>query len=162
MIRKAPERASPRVEIARFQLRHLKRILEIEQAAFPEEPYDREIFLDLYQECPELFLIAKISRRIAGYIAVSMHSKKAEVISIGVEPARRRQGAASALLSYALAWLKARGCRQVELMVRKDNEPALRFYRNFGFRRIGEAPRYYKGGHTGIKMRRKLAAGRFM
>jgi ribosomal protein S18 acetylase RimI-like enzyme len=41
-------------------------------------------------------------------------------------------------------------------MVRVDNRPAIRFYRGFGFRRVGEVPGYYEDGRTGLRMRRRL------
>ena len=68
------------VEIVRFRPRHMASILEIERAAFAEEPYTRAIFRELYAECGELFLVAKLRRRIAGYIATCARDGTAEVV----------------------------------------------------------------------------------
>ncbi|MGC9972114.1 MAG: ribosomal protein S18-alanine N-acetyltransferase [Bryobacteraceae bacterium] len=143
------------VEIVRFRPRHLARILHIERAAFPEEPYTRAIFRNLYSECGELFLIAKLARRIAGYIATCAGDGRAEVISLAVDPEHRKKGIAAALLEHTLERLRESGVRSVELMVRVDNQEAIRFYRRFGFRRIQEVPGYYENGRAGLRMRRR-------
>jgi ribosomal-protein-alanine N-acetyltransferase len=144
------------LEIVRFRPRHLERILEIERAAFAAESYTRRIFRELYSECGDLFLVAKVSRRIAGYMATCADAGQAEIISVAVAPELRRQGIAAALLEYTLRRLRESGARSVELMVRVDNRPAIRFYRGFGFRRVGEVPGYYEDGRTGLRMRRRL------
>jgi ribosomal-protein-alanine N-acetyltransferase len=144
------------VEIARFRLRHLRRILQIERAAFPESPYTRAVFRTLYSDCCDLFLIAKVSRRIAGYMASRLHPGWAEIVSVAVDPERRREGVGAALLTHTLEQVRQLGVRSVELMVRVDNEDAIRFYRRFGFRRAGVVPAYYETGQAGLHMRRTL------
>ncbi len=149
-------RLNAAVEIARYRPRHLRRILRIERACFPEEPYTRAIFRELYYECGELFLIGKVRRRIAGYIATRLSEGRAEVISIAVDPAYRCAGLGTAMLEHTLERLAKAGASSVELMVRVDNEAAIRFYRRFGFRRAGRVAGYYEDGHTGLRMRRAL------
>ncbi len=145
------------VEIRAFEPRHLPRILQIEQECFADDPYDREIFVDLYRECPGLFLVGKVSRRIDGYIVTAVNERRAEIVSIAVVPARRRSGVATALITHTLQLLATRRCRSVELMVRVDNEPAIAFYRKFGFRRRGIAPNYYGKRRPGLRMSKALA-----
>lgn len=160
MMAAAPRSATgrpARVEIVRFHPRHLPRILEIERAAFAQEPYTRAIFRGLYAECGELFLVAKLVRRVAGYIATCAEDGRAEIISVAVDPEHRRKGIAAALLEHTLKRLRASSVRSVELMVRVDNEAAIRFYRRFGFRRVQEVPGYYENGRAGLRMRRALA-----
>ncbi|HOL71110.1 MAG TPA: ribosomal protein S18-alanine N-acetyltransferase [Bryobacteraceae bacterium] len=143
-------------EIARCQPRHLRRVLQIERASFPGEPYTRDIFRELWCECGEFFFVVKVRRRIAGYIATRLREGNAEVISIAVDPAYRGAGAGAAMLEHTLERLAAAGARSVELMVREDNEAAIRFYRRFGFRRIGRCAAYYGDGEAGVRMRRTL------
>lgn len=148
------------VEIGRFRPPHLARVLEIERAAFPEGPYSRKIFLSLYSECGELFLVAKVSRRVAGYMATCVHPRMAEVVSVAVDPEHRRSGVGTALLAHTIELLKSHAVRLIELMVRADNREALRFYRRFGFRRVEEVPAYYENDRAGLRMRRVLIRGR--
>jgi ribosomal-protein-alanine N-acetyltransferase len=139
------------VEIVRFRPRHMASILEIERAAFAEEPYTRAIFRELYAECGELFLVAKLRRRIAGYIATCARDGTAEVVSLAVHPEHRRKGIAAALLEFTLKRLRG----PVELMVRVDNQAAIRFYRRFGFRQVEKVPGYYEKGLAGLRMLRR-------
>lgn len=141
------------VELARYRPRHLRRVLQIERACFPEEPYTRAIFHELYRECGEFFLIAKVRRRIAGYVAARLFEERAEVVSIAVDPAYRGEGLGAAMLECTLERLAGAGAVSVELMVRVDNKAAIRFYRRFGFRRAGRVAGYYEDGHTGLRMR---------
>lgn len=142
------------IEIAHYDPRHLRRILQIERASFPDEPYTRAIFRDLYKECGELFLIAKVRGRIAGYIATRVCSGRAEVVSIAVDPDYRRAGIGKTLLGHALERIEKSGAHSVELMVRVDNREAIHFYRRFGFRHAGRFAGYYEDGQTGLRMRR--------
>ncbi|MGE5568578.1 MAG: ribosomal protein S18-alanine N-acetyltransferase [Rhodospirillales bacterium] len=144
------------IEIARCHPRHLRRILRIERASFPGEPYTRAIFLELWRECGEFFFIVKIRRRIAGYIATRLRDGHAEVISIAVDPAYRGAGAGAAMLEHTLEHLAAAGARSVELMVREDNEAAIRLYHRFGFRRAGRYAGFYWDGEAGLRMRLAL------
>jgi ribosomal protein S18 acetylase RimI-like enzyme len=50
-----------------------------------------------------------------------------------VEPAVRRQGLGSALLTQALDWSRLMGARGTNISVAADNHQALRFYRAHGF-----------------------------
>jgi ribosomal-protein-alanine N-acetyltransferase len=144
------------IEIVRYRPRHLRRVLQIERASFPREPYTRKIFREVYEECGELFLIAKVRRRIAGYSATRVCSGHAEVVSIAVDPEYRVAGVGTALLAHTLERPEESGARSVELMVRVDNAAAIRFYRRFGFHHAGRVAGYYEGGQTGLRMRRAL------
>lgn len=146
------------VEIARFRPRHLRRIVAIERACFPEDPYTRALFRSLYRHAGPLFLVAKVRRRIVAYMITCMEDDWAELVSIAVMPEARRQGVASALLEFTCATLRRAGAAAFELMVREDNAPAIRFYRRHGFRRLGLAPRYYSDGAPGVRMRLSLAS----
>jgi ribosomal-protein-alanine N-acetyltransferase len=145
------------IEIARFRPRHLRRILAIERACFPEDPYTRAIFRELYRDAGPLFLVAKVRRRIVAYmIACVCEDGAAELVSVAVLPDFRRQGVAAAMLEFTCAALRNAGVTALELMVRKDNTAAQRFYLQHGFRRLGLSPRYYGDGAPGVRMRLSL------
>jgi ribosomal protein S18 acetylase RimI-like enzyme len=50
-----------------------------------------------------------------------------------VIPEKRRQGIGTALVSYAEAWARARGDRQLGLQVFLANQTAVKLYRKLGF-----------------------------
>jgi ribosomal-protein-alanine N-acetyltransferase len=114
------------------------------------------MFLQLYRECADLFVVAKRSRRIAAYMSTCADSQQAELISIAVDPKWRKLGLGSALMRHTLAALKVRKVQRVVLMVRIDNTEAVRFYQQFGFTRVRKVPRYYEDGAAAYSMRKRL------
>jgi ribosomal-protein-alanine N-acetyltransferase len=144
------------IQIRTFRPSDLDRIMKIERAAFSRESYTRKMFLQLYRECRDLFVIAKRARRIAAYMSTCADSTQAELISIAVDPKWRKLGLGSALMRHTLAALKTRKVRRVILMVRTANTEAVRFYRRFGFTRVGRVPGYYEDGAAAYSMRKRL------
>lgn len=146
----------PRARITRFRRGHLERILEIERAVFPEDAYDREMFLELHRECGELFFVARWEGEIAGYAVSSLARGGAEIVSIGIEPRLRRLGIGGALMRRTLRALAAAGAQWVSLAVRESNTRAMAFYEPFGFERVRRLPGYYHDGEAGVRMRLRL------
>jgi ribosomal-protein-alanine N-acetyltransferase len=82
--------------------------------------------------------------------------KKAEIVSIAVEPRFRKLGVGSTLMAYTLRELKKRRIERVELMVRASDHGTAAFYRRFGFRRVRRVPRYYEDGGDALLMTMSL------
>jgi [ribosomal protein S18]-alanine N-acetyltransferase len=146
----------PRPRVTLFRLEQMDRILEIERAVFPGEAYDREIFLDLYGQSKPFFLVARVGRRIVGYAVSAVARGRGEIVSIGVDPRRRREGIGKALMRRSLRTLAMAGVRTVSLAVRVDNLAAIEFYRGFGFKRIRRLPGYYQQGIDALRMRKVI------
>jgi [ribosomal protein S18]-alanine N-acetyltransferase len=144
------------IRIEPFRWSQIRRILAIENAAFPREAYEKELFLELHRDCADLFFIAKQSGRIAGYIVTCTTRGGAEIISIAVDPLCRKRGLGAALMRHTLRKLRSRGIRTIRLMVRSTNAEGIRFYRSFGFLRERRVARYYEDGGEGIQMRLRL------
>jgi len=144
------------IEIRPFLRRHLERVLKIENACFPSEPYPRELFIELHQECARYFFVALRARRIVGYAVASAGEAEAEIVSIAVLPEHRRAGVATALLRHSISRLRRAHVRVVTLMVRTDNLTAIRFYRRLGFRSFGRIAHYYEDRSDGRLMRKRL------
>jgi [ribosomal protein S18]-alanine N-acetyltransferase len=144
-------------QIRAFRLSDLRRILKIERAAFPQDPYSNDTFVELYEECRDLFLVAKCSGRILGYMVTCVSAGKAEIVSIAVDPRHQKRGIGAALMKQTLSRLEKRDVRSLGLMVRPSNTAAARFYRKFGFIRVGRVARYYDDGGDAIQMTKDLA-----
>lgn len=144
------------IVIQAFELSHLRSILRIEKGSFPSEPYTREIFLDVYNECRGMFFVARRRARIIAYIATSVTLEKAEIISIAVRPSFRKAGVGTALVEYTLDLLAERGVPKVFLMVGERNKGAISFYRRLGFRSVRRVEDYYRDGEAAIRMRKIL------
>jgi ribosomal-protein-alanine N-acetyltransferase len=145
-----------RIKVSRFRLYQLKRILEIERASFPEGPFQREMFRDLYRNCADLFFVARLSGRIAGYIVTCSDGERAEIVSIAVDPKYRNTGVGRALMQHMLDKLVASGVRQLDLMVRPTNREGVRLYRSLGFSRFKKVTDYYEDGGDAVWMRKNL------
>ena len=144
------------IQIAPFRRRHLPRILRIERASFGADAWPRSYFLELFLECRDFFVIAKVGGRIAGYAVACAAKRNAEISSIAVHPDYRRRGVAAALLRHTLRALSKAGVRRVELMVRTANAAAAELYRAFGFRRVRLASGYYEDGGDAYLMVRAI------
>lgn len=98
-------------------------------------------------DAPRAFILC---RAIAG---------EAEVLTLAVDPALRRQGLASALLAAAIGAAEAAGADVTFLEVAADNDAALGLYAGAGFERVGARRGYYRradGAIDAIAMRRSL------
>ena len=110
------------------------------------------MFLELYRDCGDLFLVAKRSGRIVGYIVTGVGSRKAEIISIAVDPEYRNVGVGKALILHAIDKLRELGVGRLELTVRKTSTAAIRLYRRFGFCPLKTIAHYYQDDGDGLRM----------
>ncbi len=146
----------PRVRTSRFRREQLERIMEIERAVFPEESYDRDMFLDLHRKFGGLFFVARWDSEIAGYATSCLERGGGEIVSIAVDPRLRRHGIGRALMRQTLRALAAAGAESVSLAVRESNAGAIAFYDAFGFERVRRVPSYYHNGEAAVRMRLRL------
>jgi [ribosomal protein S18]-alanine N-acetyltransferase len=138
------------IDVRPFARRELDRIVEIERASFGRDAWPEETFIDYWLKSPQLFLVARQSRKIAAYSIARTNWRGAELESIAVDPRYRGRGAARALLDATIARL---GSRTLRLMVSTSNDAALRFYREYGFVRVRLVKRYYGAGRDAWRMR---------
>jgi ribosomal-protein-alanine N-acetyltransferase len=144
------------IQIVPFRLRHLARVLRIERASFGAEAWPRKYFLELYRDCRDFFVVAKVGGRVAGYAVACAEKRNAEIASLAVHPDYRRRGVAGVLMRHTLRELGAAGVGRVELMVRTGNTAGAQLYRSLGFRRVRMVPRYYEDGGDGFLMARAI------
>jgi ribosomal-protein-alanine acetyltransferase len=142
--------------IRRFQPGDLPRVLAIEQDSFGRYAWPAEFFREYWETTPELFLAAFRGRSLAGYVIGRMCRGGAEIASIAVHSRHRRRGVGLALFKAVRRRVKFRGASSIWLMVRPDNESALRFYYGLGFVRTGAVSRYYEDGASGWRLRLDL------
>jgi ribosomal-protein-alanine N-acetyltransferase len=131
------------IKIRQAKRRDIDRILAIEAASFGRDAWEREMFLEALEECSDLFLVAKLRRKLVGYAITCIDGDKAELVSIGVSPKARRQGVGEALMRFTGRELIRRQIGVWRLMVRIENEDAIRLYRSLGFRRVRTIKNYY-------------------
>ena len=79
---------------------------------------------------------------LLGYGGISLAADEAEIITVAVSPAHRRQGIARALMEHMLR-LAEDALASVYLEVRASNTPAIELYRSLGFAGTGVRKNYY-------------------
>jgi ribosomal-protein-alanine N-acetyltransferase len=128
--------------------------------AFDEKSWREDEFEDLLDGAGIFGFLAEAGDP-AGVILCRVAAGEMEVLTLGVTPAARRRGVASALLTATLPEARALGALEVFLEVAIDNDAAIALYERAGFRRAGLRKSYYDRGAAGfmdaIVMRLDLA-----
>ena len=99
------------------------------------------------------YLVAEVDGAVVGHATASVVADIAELQRIAVDPAHRRTGLASELLTAVVELARAGGADRLLLEVREDNAGALAFYAARGFVEVDRRRRYYRDGATAVVMR---------
>ena len=106
-----------------------------------------------------LVAVEPTSCTVRGFAVASLLPPQAELETIAVAAANRRQGLGQKLFRSLAAKLQAAGVSELLLEVRASNRPALAFYQTLGFVRTGLRPGYYTDPiEDALLMRLPLAA----
>ncbi|MGH9572973.1 MAG: ribosomal protein S18-alanine N-acetyltransferase [Candidatus Acidiferrales bacterium] len=87
--------------------------------------------------------VAEGEKGIAGFLVVRQALDEIEILNMAVLPGFRRQGIGSKLFSVALENTYKQGAAKAYLEVRASNEPAIEFYKQYGFRILSLRAQYY-------------------
>ncbi|MGN6176097.1 MAG: ribosomal protein S18-alanine N-acetyltransferase [Streptosporangiaceae bacterium] len=134
-------------------------IAKLEVALFGEEAWSPDMLAsELAGEPGKYYLVAEDQGVIAGYAGLlAPGAGQADVLTVGVTQDRWGEGIGAALLENLLAEAARRGCREVFLEVRVDNDRAQRLYRRHGFAGVGLRRGYYQpSGADALVMRREI------
>ena len=82
-----------------------------------------------------------------GFILVRAAGGESEILTVGVTPAARRRGIASALVNAASQRAAEAGASVMFLEVNATNNPAIALYKLLGFGEVGLRKGYYSGAH---------------
>jgi ribosomal protein S18 acetylase RimI-like enzyme len=80
-------------------------------------------------------LLARRGGEVAASVMVGEDGHRGWVYYLAVAPDRRRVGLGARMMTAAESWLRVRGVRKIQLMVRDGNEDALAFYGALGLER---------------------------
>jgi len=135
-------------------------VAKLEVALFGEEAWSPDMLAsELAGEPGKYYLVAEDGGVIAGYAGLLAPGVgQADVLTVGVAQDRWGEGIGAALLENLLAEAARRGCTEVFLEVRVDNDRAQRLYRRHGFAGVGLRRGYYQpSGADALVMRREIA-----
>jgi [ribosomal protein S18]-alanine N-acetyltransferase len=134
-------------------------IARLEAALFGEEAWSPDMLAsELASEPGRYYLVAAEDGVITGYAGLlAPGGGQADVLTVGVAHDRWGEGIGTALMENLLAEAARRGCTEVFLEVRVDNDRAQRLYRRHGFAGVGLRRGYYQpSGADALVMRRRL------
>jgi len=121
----------------------LPQVISIERRAFTA-PWSLAMFV-LELSKPSGLCLAAVdaeSSKLAGYLVLSRYDTVWHLMNIAVDPSRRREGIARAMLEEMFE--RAGPEEQYTLEVRTSNGAAIALYERYGFRSAGRRPRYYR------------------
>ena len=129
----------------------LAAVARVEVQLFGDEAWSREMLAsELAQEQGgRYYLVAEEDGRLTGYAGLlAPGGGQADVLTLAVVEERWGEGIGAALLEGLLAEAGRRGCTEVFLEVRVDNDRAQRLYRRYGFAEAGLRRAYYQPSGT--------------
>jgi ribosomal-protein-alanine N-acetyltransferase len=148
-------------------------VAAMEEALFGAEAWSPELLTTEVTVDPvsRYYIVADDDGVIAGYGGLLAQPRgQADVLTLAVAEDRWGEGIGGALLDGLLTEAGRRGCTEIFLEVRVDNDRAQRLYRRRGFTDIGIRRAYYQPSGTDALVmrliqepaaaRKKLLAGR--
>jgi ribosomal protein S18 acetylase RimI-like enzyme len=81
----------------------------------------------------DMFLVGTIEGEIVASVMAGYDGHRGWVNYLAVDPNRRRQGLASALMAEVERRLRDLGCAKINLQIRRDNLEAIEFYKRLAF-----------------------------
>lgn len=116
-----------------------EQLSNLHKLCFPNKPWSAQDFADLKKSGCEIIMSEN------GFIVYRIVMDEAEIITIGVNPEKRRLGIASAMIGIIEKNIKSQQVKKIFLEVASNNIPAQKLYENHGFKCVGLRPKYYDG-----------------
>jgi ribosomal-protein-alanine N-acetyltransferase len=133
------------VVVRRADAADVESILRIEQACAGAAPqWGESVWVGILALDERGVFVAEGAGLVCGFVAASSVAGVAELESVAVEDAARRQGVGRMLCERVMEWGRQRGVTAMQLEVRAASEGALRMYRALGFVEQGRRAKYYR------------------
>ena len=126
-------------------------------AACFERPWSATEFASLLHLAGVTGLRLGPAREPAGLALARGALDEAEILTLGIVPARRCRGDGSALLEALERVLAGTGMKRIFLEVSVTNAPARRLYERAGYRPVGHRPAYYADGADALVLEKWLS-----
>lgn len=140
----------------------LPAVLELEHLLFTDDAWSEDTYRTELgdQGGTRHYVVVEADGLVAGWAGFASAGGQGDVLTIGVRPEMQGRGLGAKLLTALLDEAVARGCGEVFLDVRADNDRARRLYERFGFTPVGVRKRYYQpSGVDAIVMMRESRRG---
>lgn len=100
--------------------------------------------------------ILRVAADRGGFALARVSADEAEILTIAVDPARRRRGIGRGLLAESEAAARAAGAATMLLEVAASNAAARALYDGAGYRPVGRRPGYYGRGRDALVLSKDL------
>jgi ribosomal-protein-alanine N-acetyltransferase len=128
----------------------LDSVMPFEQQMFGPEAWSRQSYLDELADTElRWYIVAETADHdLLGTAGLLTIGDTAQILTVGVLPAARRNGVGRLLVRALVAEARRRGATEVLLEVREDNDAARRLYEAEGFTVLGKRRGYYEQGRV--------------
>lgn len=137
----------------------IEQVRAIEAALFEADPWSVEQFWSELAQPTRDYTVATVGDDIVGYAGLFALPPDSDVQTIAVAQSAQGSGIGRRLLQRLIDTARDRGCLQLLLEVRSDNNPAIAMYEGFGFTRISRRRDYYGPGIDALIMRLRPIGG---
>ncbi|MBQ1812666.1 MAG: ribosomal protein S18-alanine N-acetyltransferase [Bacilli bacterium] len=94
---------------------------------------------------------------VVGFILADIFDDRAEIIDVAVEVMHRNNKIGDKLVKHVIELCKEKGCNDITLEVRVNNDAAIKLYKNNDFKIVSIRKKYYSKGTVDANlMQRKL------
>jgi ribosomal-protein-alanine N-acetyltransferase len=143
---------SGNIIIRKFNVESLSKIIKIADMSL-DEKYSIDLFLDIYSEWPDGFLVAEMNNDIVGFLAgARLSTKESRILMLAVNPNYQGLGIGSKLLNNFEALSLSNGIRTIRLEVRVSNYKAIQFYQKRKYVIANIIPHYYTNNENAFLM----------
>ena len=132
-----------------------------EKELFPYSPWSTAQFKEEFAGIPttRYMSVAEDGNTIVGYCGVFVPAPgiEADILTVAVLPAYRRQGIAKEFMRQIEAYAVERQASAMMLEVELSNESAIKLYESLGYMKISVRMDYYSPGKDAHVMRKELS-----
>ena len=132
-----------------------------EKELFPYSPWSTSQFKEEFAGIPttRFMSVAEDGNTIVGYCGVFVPAPgiEADILTVAVLPAYRRQGIAKEFMRQIEAYAVERQASAMMLEVELSNESAIKLYESLGYMKISVRMDYYGPGKDAHVMRKELS-----
>ena len=132
-----------------------------EKELFPYSPWSPSQFKEEFAGIPttRFMSVAEDGNTIVGYCGVFVPAPgiEADILTVAVLPAYRRQGIAKEFMRQIEAYAVEREASAIMLEVELSNESAIKLYESLGYMKISVRMDYYGPGKDAHVMRKELS-----
>lgn len=90
---------------------------------------------NIFTECVKITITKAEDGSVVAYILSVIEKEQGEVATLYVDEAHRKNGIASNLLDKHISWFKDNKCNNIFVNVLYNNDSAINFYEELGFKK---------------------------